>query len=87
VLGILERADETSFAVRTRAGNLVAIPVAQGPAAKVVPAAAARSLGTLSGGPVISDEDRARRVHERAQGDAAQQPGREFAATRAAQHD
>ena len=45
VLGILERADGTSFAVRTRDGRLVVIPVAQALAGKVVPPAppAARS--------------------------------------------
>jgi hypothetical protein len=39
VLGILERADETSFAVRTRAGKLVVIPAAQALAGKVIPPA------------------------------------------------
>jgi N-acetylglutamate synthase len=39
VLGILEQADETSFAVRTRGGKLVVIPAAQALAGKVVPPA------------------------------------------------
>jgi hypothetical protein len=39
VLGILERADGTSFAVRKRDGRLVVIPVAQALAGKVVPPA------------------------------------------------
>ena len=39
VLGILERADETSFAVRTRDGRLVVIPVPQALAGKVIPPA------------------------------------------------
>ncbi|HUB42506.1 MAG TPA: hypothetical protein VMA72_26940 [Streptosporangiaceae bacterium] len=39
VLGILEQADGTSFAVRTRDGRLVVIPVEQALAGKVVPPA------------------------------------------------
>jgi N-acetylglutamate synthase len=39
VLGILEQADETSFAVRTRSSKLVVIPASQALAGKVVPPA------------------------------------------------
>jgi len=39
VLGILEQADGSSFAVRTRDGRLVVIPVAQALAGRVVPPA------------------------------------------------
>jgi N-acetylglutamate synthase len=38
VLGILEQADATSFAVRTRDGTLVVIPAGRALAGKVVPA-------------------------------------------------
>jgi len=37
VLGILEQADATSFAVRTRDGTLVVIPAGRALAGKVVP--------------------------------------------------
>jgi N-acetylglutamate synthase len=42
VLGILEHADETSFAVRKRGGKLVVIPASQAVAGKVVPPAPPR---------------------------------------------
>jgi hypothetical protein len=51
VLGLLEFADEDSFAVRTRDGRLVVIPAGRAVAGKVVPPAPPRRRGRTDPGP------------------------------------